>query len=79
MVKFLLPLHQQAHSTAGPKERVPSIPTTILREFFLKLYFDLISSMELGIQITNHFLMNVKWINTHCENNPPSMEDTDSP
>ena len=35
--------------------------------------------MELGIPITSHFLMNDKWINTHRENNPPSMEDTDYP
>jgi hypothetical protein len=33
----------------------------------------------LGIPITSHFLMNDKQITTHRENNPPSMEDTDSP
>ena len=35
--------------------------------------------MELGISITSHFLVNDKRINTHRENNPPSMEDMTAP
>ena len=55
IVKFIPPNHQQAHSTANPKQRVPSKPATALGEFCLII---MILSMGLGIPITNHFLMN---------------------
>ena len=45
--------------------------------FEVIFWFDL--SMELGIPNTIHFLVNDKWINTHCENNTSSMENIGHP
>src|SRR3989337_4464016 len=77
--KVLLPLHQQTQAMASRILGCPPYQQQSGGVLFHYYILILILIIGLGITITSHFLVNDKRINTHCENNPPSMEDIDCP
>jgi hypothetical protein len=77
--KVLLPLHQQTQAMASRILGCPPYQQQFGRVLFHYYILILIFIIGLGIPITSHFLVNDKRMNTHHENNSPSMEDTDRP